>query len=228
MFTPSDIHEKVFKTGIGFDKKDVEQFLNDLSSDFEELQQENNDLKIKIKDLNDSLSYYRSIEKTLQRALILAEKTAQDTRSTALREADAIELEARTNAKIIIADSKNQKEMLEHKTLNLMQQYDLFKIHFENLLHAQIELINSKSFSLNNENFSYNETVDQGKLSSITRNPADLNHTLDTSSLVPVTTQENELSPENKDQIHFDFHLEEPNKSYQTEDGFEFFTINEN
>lgn len=227
MFTPSDIHEKVFKTGIGFDKKDVEQFLNDLSSDFEELQQENNDLKIKIKDLNDSLSYYRSIEKTLQRALILAEKTAQDTRTTALREADAIEMEARTNAKIILADSKNQKEMLEHKTLNLMQQYDLFKIHFENLLHAQIELINSKSFSLNNENFSYNESADHGKLGSITMNPADLNHTLNPSSLVPVTTEESELSPENKDQFHFNFPLEEQKKSYETEDGFEFFTINE-
>jgi len=227
MFTPSDIHEKVFRTGIGFDKKDVEQFLNELSSDFEELQQENNDLKIKTKDLNDSLSYYRSIEKALQRALILAEKTAQDTRTTALREADAIEMEARTNAKIILADSKNQKEMLEHKTLNLMQQYDLFKIHFENLLNAQIELINSKSFSLNNENFSYNEPADHRKHGSITMNSADLNITLNQSSLTAVTTEEDELLSENKDQIHFDFHLEEQKKSYQTEDGFEFFTINE-
>ena len=105
MFTPSEIREKVFKTGIGYDRKDVEQFLNELASDYEALQQENLDSQKKFKDLTDSISYYKSIEKTLQKALFLAEKTAQETKASALREAELIEREATIKAKNIIANS---------------------------------------------------------------------------------------------------------------------------
>lgn len=199
MFTSSEIQEKEFKTGIGYDKKEVEQFLKELSTDYEALVNENESLKHKLKDATDSLGYYKSIEKTLQKALILAEKTAQDTKAAALREADAIELEARTKATQILENARKQIEFLEHKTLNLMQQYDLFKIHFENLLQAQIELINSKSFSVNTDDFSYKEP---------------------------------EAAKEATDQvaataIAFDFPEEPVEKSYHTEDGFEFFTMKE-
>jgi cell division initiation protein len=223
MFTSSEIQEREFKTGIGYDKKEVEQFLKELSSDYEALLCENESLKRKWKDATDSLGYYKSIEKTLQKALILAEKTAQDTKNTAFREADAIELEARTKANLILEDARKQIEFIEHKTLNLMQQYDLFKIHFENLLHAQLELLNSKSFSVNYDEFRYRkpeaakEAVDQ-----VAATEAALDQ--ETESEKELSRQyDEELTDLN--QIKFDF-MEEPEaKSYHTEDGFEFFTM---
>ncbi len=223
MFTSSEIQEKEFKTGIGYDKKEVEQFLKELSADYEALLNENESLNRKLKDATDSLSYYKSIEKTLQRALILAEKTAQDTKNTAFKEADAIEREARTKADQILADARKQIEFIEHKTLNLMQQYDLFKIHFENLLHAQIELINSKSFSVNTDDFRYRESEAAVKASDqVAATEAELDQV--TESQTELSRQyDEELTDLN--QIKFDF-LEEPElKSYHTEDGFEFFTM---
>ena len=223
MFTSSEIQEKEFKTGIGYDKKEVEQFLKELSSEYEALLNENESLKRKLKDATDSLGYYKSIEKTLQKALILAEKTAQDTKATALKEADAIELEARTKASHILENARKQIEFLEHKTLNLMQQYDLFKIHFENLLQAQIELINSKSFSVNFDEFRYKEPE--------TATDATNQVAATTVGIDQDTESEKELSRQydeeltDLNQIKFDF-LEEPaEKSYHTEDGFEFFTM---
>lgn len=223
MFTPSEIQEKEFKTGIGYDKKEVEQFLKDLSTDYAALLNENESIKHKLKDAADSLSYYKSIEKTLQKALILAEKTAQDTKSTARKEAEAIEMEARAKANLILEDARKQIEFMEHKTLNLMQQYDLFKIHFENLLHAQIELINSRSFAVNTDDFRYKESDELNE---------SMNQVAATESKAePEVASEIELAQrydedlEDLDQIKFDF-LEEPEeKSYQTEDGFEFFTM---
>ena len=224
MLSFTEIREKQFKTGLGYDKKDVEQFLNDLSSEFESIQQENTDLKKKLNEANESLVYYKSIEKTLQKALILAEKTAQDTRVTALREADAIELEAKTKANQLLQEAKRQLELYEHKILNLMQQYDVYKIHFENLLHAQIELLNSKSFSVNTEEFSYRTTPEELSGQTETAVASDTQ----ASSFVNTSEDNNSsfLKPEDIDQITFDF-LQEANeeKSYQTEDGFEFFTI---
>lgn len=222
MLTPSEILEKDFKTGIGYDKKDVEQFLKELSSDYEGLLSENDNLKKKQKDLNDTIGYYKSIEKTLQKALILAEKTAQDTKATAYREADAIEMEAKAKANLILEGARKQIEFLEHKTLNLMQQYDLFKIHFENLLHSQIQLLNSKSFSVNTDDFLYKmpEDVKDQELSDTTlwgmNNSSD--HNSETKDKID---KELELI----DQIQFDFLKQTQEKSYQTEDGFEFFTM---
>ena len=209
MLTPSEILERQFKSGLGYDKKDVEQFINELSNDFGTLQEENENLKIKVKDLNESLSYYKSIEKTLQKALVLAEKTAQDTKASAFKEAEVIELEARGKAKLIVEDARKQIEFLEHKTLNLIQQYDLFKIHFENLLHAQIELLNSKSFSVNTDDFLYKEPIEDSSNSTDTKElPLD---ELDQMQFNSQSTTGNELETEEG--------------NYQTEDGFEFFTM---
>ncbi|MDF2943565.1 MAG: DivIVA family protein [Herbinix sp.] len=223
MFTPSEIKEKAFKTGIGYDKKDVEQFINELSSDFEALVQDNNNLKKNLKDANESLGYYKSIEKTLQRALILAEKTAQDTKATAFREAEAIQMEAKAKANLMLADSIKQIEVLEHKTLNLMQQYDMFKIHFENLLHAQIELLNSKSFSVNTDDFLYKNTPENSNID-ITNLKYSISEHNSNSNMDNSNTKD--FSGEDQNQIHFNFLPEPPeDKSYHTEDGFEFFTM---
>ncbi len=224
MLTPSEILDKQFKTGLGYDKKDVEQYLSDLAKDYGSLLEEKEELKKKLKEQSDSLSYYKSIEKTLQKALILAEKTAQDTKATALKEAEVIENEARVKAGLIIEDARKQIEFFEHKTLNLMQQYDLFKIHFENLLHSQIELLNSKSFSVNTEDYQYKGPKEaEIDFSSIRQ--------LSEQKLTQESTDTKELPLEELDQINFDF-LKTDAKSdqseeqkYQTEDGFEFYTM---
>jgi len=158
MLTPSDIREKTYKSGLGYDKKEVEQFMQEVANDFEQLAAENESLKKKINDLTDSISYYKSIEKTLQKALVIAEKTAQDIKDNANKEAKAIELDAKANAKMIESQALKQSEMLEHKTLNLLKQYDLFKAHYKNLLNAQLELLNSSSFQINTLDFSYKES----------------------------------------------------------------------
>lgn len=158
MLTPSDIREKTYKSGLGYDKKEVEQFMQEVANDFEQLVAENESLKKKINDLTDSINYYKSIEKTLQKALVIAEKTAQDIKDNANKEAKAIELDAKANAKMIESQALKQSEMLEHKTLNLLKQYDLFKAHYKNLLNAQLELLNSSSFQINTLDFSYKES----------------------------------------------------------------------
>lgn len=200
MLTPSDIKGKSFKNGIGYDKKDVDQFIQTVSENFERLLFENENLKAQVKELTDNISYYKSIEKTLQRALVIAEKTAQDIKDNAVKEADAIELNAKANAKLIESQAIKQAEMLEHKTLNLLKQYDLFKAHYRNLLNAQLELLNSSSFSINTLDFSYREKLD---------------------------TQSN-LSEEKEPELAEEKVADESKKAdSQKEDVFEFITIDE-
>ena len=72
MLTPVDIQNKVFKGGIGFDKKDVEAFMHELSSDYEQLYRSNVELKDKVATLNESLQHYRTIEESVQKSLTIS------------------------------------------------------------------------------------------------------------------------------------------------------------
>lgn len=80
MLTPIEIQGKTFKnSGMGYSKADVDSFFSSVSADFEALYKENLSLKEKINNLDASLSHYKEIEKSLQKALVLAETTAEET-----------------------------------------------------------------------------------------------------------------------------------------------------
>ena len=154
MLTPVEVQSKTFKSGgLGYDKKDVENFRAELLRSYEDIYRENMELKDKVSVLNEGIQYYKSIEKTLQKALMLAEKTAEETRSNATKEAKRIEQEARTKASIIVADARNELSSLHRQTTELIRQYEKYRAEFKHLATAQIELINSKAYDLDIRNF---------------------------------------------------------------------------
>lgn len=150
MITPVEIQNKVFKSGgLGYDKKDVDAFIREVQKSYENVYRENGELKDKVAALNEGIQYYKSMEKTMQKALILAEKTASDTKEAANRNAKHIEQEAAAKANIMLADAKNELEKLHAQTVALIQQYEKYKVQFKNLAKAQIELLESDAFSIN-------------------------------------------------------------------------------
>jgi cell division initiation protein len=148
MITPIELQSKTFKNGIGYDKKDVDNFLNELHIGYETLYKEKMELSDKINTLNEGLNYYKTIEKTLQKALVLAEQTAEDTKEAARKHAKAIEAEARGKAQLIIADASNEFNHLQQQTIQLIRQYEAYKAQFKHLAAAQCELLESDSFQI--------------------------------------------------------------------------------
>ena len=150
MLTPVEMQGKTFKSGgLGYDKKDVEAFFRAVTKDYETLYRENMELKDKVAVLNEGIQYYKSIEKTIQKALVLAEKTAETTKEAANKEAKNIEKEAKVKANIMLADARNELESLHNKTIVLTQQYEKYKLQFKNLAKAQIEMLETDAFSIN-------------------------------------------------------------------------------
>ena len=150
MLTPVEIQNTAFKSGgLGYDKKEVESYMKEIVRSYEEVYRENMELKDKVGVLNEGIQYYKSIEKTLQKALLLAEKTAENTKAAALKDAKRIEKEATTKANIMLADARNELETLHHQTIALIQQYEKYKAQFKNLARANIELIESDAFNIN-------------------------------------------------------------------------------
>ena len=149
MLTPVEIQNRVFKSGgLGYDKKDVDAFMKEIVDSYELLYREKMELTDKVNVLNDALQNYKTIEKTMQKALMLAQKTAEETQETALRNAHAIEKEAMTKSEIIVSDAKHELERIHQKTVQLCQQYEKYKLQFKNLAAAQIELLETESFQI--------------------------------------------------------------------------------
>ncbi len=150
MLTPVEIQNRMFKSGgLGYDKKDVDGFMKEISDSYEELYREKMELTDKVNVLNEGLQYYKTIEKTMQKALILAEKTADETKAAAQKTARQIEDEAVTKSQLIVSDAKRELERLHQQTVQLLQQYETYKAQFKSLAAAQIQLLESESFQIN-------------------------------------------------------------------------------
>lgn len=162
MITPVELEGKVFKSGLGYDKKEVDIFLQNILEDYETLYTSNANFKEKISELEEKLDYYQSIEKTLQRALVLAEKTAETTKEAAKKEANIIVDEARLQADSIVKDSKSEMESIRKQYTSLIQQYEIYKAQFKQIARTQMELLESEAFDIqiSNETSTSDESND--------------------------------------------------------------------
>lgn len=148
MITPIDIQAKSFKTGMGYSKADVDSFFQTVASDFETLYRENLELKDKVNILNDGINHYKSIEKSLQKALVLAEQTSEDTIASAKSNATVIEQEAVLKAQSIVADAKIELDHIHSKTIELLQQYEKYRAQYKSLAKAQMDLLDTPAFNI--------------------------------------------------------------------------------
>lgn len=148
MLTPIDVQAKTFKSGMGYSKADVDSFLTNLYADYETLYRENMELKDKTSLLNESLNRYKDIEKSLQKALVLAETTSEETIASAKTNAAVIEQEARVKAEAIVADAKQELENIRSMTVELLQKYESYKSQYKALATAQMELLARDAFNI--------------------------------------------------------------------------------
>lgn len=160
MITPIEIQNKVFKSGgLGYDKKDVDSFMEELLDNYETLYRERMEMNDRINVLNEGLQYYKTIEKTLQKALVLAERTAEETKGTAMKNALLIEQEAVSKANVILEDAKRELDHIRKQTVELVRQYDMYKAKFKSMVNSQLELLDGQSFTVNLDQLSMFETV---------------------------------------------------------------------
>lgn len=152
MLTPIDIDKRELKSGFGYKKKEVDAFLSEIYEDYSKLYNENIEYKDKLAVLNDGLQYYKSIEKTLQKALVLAQKTADDHHADAIKRAKTIEMEARIKADKVVQDALNELNKIKSRASELMNKYEVYKTQYKNLATSQLEILDGDGF-----NFSLSE-----------------------------------------------------------------------
>ena len=114
MLTPQEIQEVKFVRSVkGYDKEQVEDFLDTVYSDYAALYKENATLKGKMRVLVDKIDEYRSVDEQMRKTFYAAQQTAQETIDKARAEADLILKNARSQAEDRVNDIRDQVDAEE-------------------------------------------------------------------------------------------------------------------
>ena len=101
MLTPLEIENKKFSKQMmnGYNVEEVDDFLDELTKEYETLYKENSEYKQTIEKLQEDMKHYKSIETTLQSTLVMAQTTAEEVKNAAKQQAEQIINDAQVNAK---------------------------------------------------------------------------------------------------------------------------------
>ncbi len=139
--TPIDIENKKFKKSlIGLNKGNVEQFLNEILDTYEETYRENISLRDKINNLQDVVAYYKGLEDTLKKTLLVAEQTGEEIVATAKKKAEQIENEAHVSAKTIVGQAESEARRINIQKEQLIASYDATRAKMYQYLKTQMDL----------------------------------------------------------------------------------------
>ena len=143
MYTPLDIENKKFSKQMmnGYSVEEVDDFLDELTVDYEKIYKQSTESNAKIESLTQELEKYKNIESTLQNTLIMAQSTADEIKKVAKQEADQLVREAQGKAKEAIMQIDSNVAMKKKELEDLQKQFDVYKAKMESLLISQLELL---------------------------------------------------------------------------------------
>ena len=143
MYTPLDIENKKFAKQMmnGYSVEEVDNFLDELTLDYEKLYKQSNESENKISELEASIAKYRSLESTLQNTLVMAQSTADEVKKTAQQQADQIIRDAQSAARAQLMELEQQITIKTKELEEMKKQFDVYKAKMESLLISQLELL---------------------------------------------------------------------------------------
>lgn len=142
MLTPVDIENKEFtKAFRGYDIYEVEEFMKDLIKDYEKLYRDNAELKEKNAVLSETIGSYKGMEETMQNAILVAQRTAEDIKQNAYERSETIIKEAERKAAETVNNANRSISNLEKTYLNMQREMNGFKAKMNSLLSTYMQLL---------------------------------------------------------------------------------------
>ncbi len=165
MISPLSIKNQEFnKSFRGFDKEEVQAFLEKLADDFEELQQENESVKRQIDDANLRLSEFARIEKSLQDTLLKAQESSTKAIESTKKQTGLMIKEAEIKAAQIIEKAKSYAEEIRNSVITLREEKDLIVAKLKAIINSQARLLDMRVADAGEEIVSAKEIENPNKL----------------------------------------------------------------
>lgn len=140
--TVVDIQHKSFKKKLqGYDPVDVDQFLDEIIETLEDEAHARAALAGEVADLKERISHFKAMEESLQSTLLLAQRTADEVKASAHKEADLIRQEARLAAEREIAALGDRIEEARREAQRAQDTAEQAKSELRSLLMSHLALI---------------------------------------------------------------------------------------
>lgn len=94
-----------------------------------------------MKPIQDRLAHYERLEETLNRAIMMAQKTSDQIKSSAHRESEILLEDAKRNASRIVNESLLKAEKTEMEAEALKRNIIIFKRKLKGILESQLEMV---------------------------------------------------------------------------------------
>ncbi len=135
-------HQEFSKKLFGFNPEEVKTFLDRIAEEVDLLLRENEEMKIKTKELNEQIESYKEIEHNLQQTLLKAQESSSKSIESTRKQTQVMLMEAEIKANQIIENAKEQAKRLNEAILNLQEEKNLIISKLEAIINTQVRMIN--------------------------------------------------------------------------------------
>ncbi len=142
MITPVEIRSKEFSKGIaGYNKSEVDEFIQLIASEYDSLYRQNIALNDKINMLSEAVKEYKAIENALHDTVATAHNIASEVETTARLKAENIVKEAENKAADNILSAKQEISELVTRKETLEKEFEIYKIKLKTMVEEQLKII---------------------------------------------------------------------------------------
>ena len=127
----------------GYNKLEVNNFVNEVTSEYESMLAKLKKQDEDILSLKQELEKYKNMENTLNRAIMIAEDASNQIKKVARDEAQGLIDDARRNASRIVNDALLKADRVEQDAETLKRRVSIFKRRLRSVVDEQIEFIES-------------------------------------------------------------------------------------
>ncbi|MBI4608425.1 MAG: DivIVA domain-containing protein [Candidatus Rokubacteria bacterium] len=121
--TPVDIRQQQFSVRMfrGYDVHEVDAFLEDVAEDYEQITKENALLKEQLATLEERMRGFEERDRTLQDALIAAQRVSDEMKEAAKREAQLVLRDAELEREKLLEAARTEEAKLRSEALTLQR-----------------------------------------------------------------------------------------------------------
>ena len=142
--TPADIKNQSFNKSLrGYDKAEVDAFLNLVAGDLEELGTENNSMKEKLLEFEAKVGGHKDVEKVIQELLLSARKSAEEVKKNAEKEAELWLREAKIKSERMLEETHAVLSDLRKRIIELKHSKKSYILRLKSILDTQLKILES-------------------------------------------------------------------------------------
>lgn len=125
----------------GYNKQEVNQFIDDVIKETESVMIRLKSQKLQIEQLEKELKRYKTLEPNLKEAFQKTEDTCDNVKKIAYEESKMIIMEAKNDASRIINEALIRAEKVEHKREMLEKNIEIFKKKLKRIINQQLSVV---------------------------------------------------------------------------------------